>query len=741
MKKKILGCGLFFAGCLLLFAQELIRNGSFEKKPDEWVVKGKYKLDTVEKTEGEHSLLVTKKNGRGFDEMRQEVKVEPDTDYELTYYVKGQDLVQSNPQAKTFGVSISISGGGKRLSYGSAGLWKYDHGTFDWKKVTIRFNTKTFNNPDSLRISFQCPSANGTFRLDAVSLRKVGKKTFEVNLFPIRFLDRQPYTIAENLVGTIFLTSQKEKQVEYADGTPAVMTLDLPLFLRLAGATDRFIIKRQDKHSQVAYPVTEKKITRDGQPFRRYTISFDAPFIQQLGEGWYYQKIFLVPENGSAGKKGTIYWSFTIGKDSQKEASHPVVIHKPVLNTGAPCKRFLFDIGYSSVHTSPFPELRTIMTPFWKSLAVRPALGLKMGQGSDPEFTTTCYLNGDDPFVDMPHGRDAWYGYREKSPKDVKVKGLAIPTSPSWFKLEDPDKLYESYLRNSIRTALKLHPEIKVIRWDYEPERTGYDPEGRARFAQHLKLDHTPSIAEIGSKYRLQWRKYTLELNARFISKVAKIVKDEAPGCKFDVTSELLTNNNVSRWCDVDMRMIDRDPNIDQLTGMPYFCGAEFFDEANRNLSVIRKPLIFAQDPSERIWSYFSKYTPKRLYQNILATAALGGKGICHWPDDSMVAEYYQCLADVYGLIARYEDVYFDGKRVDREFTVTPQNTSPDYSDSLRMTTHEYRGKYYFTLFNYNEKDPVIVRIQGKDKDILAELPAAGAKVVEADSPGRAAGQ
>ena len=40
------------------------------------------------------------------------------------------------------------------------------------------------------KISFQCPSANGTFRLDAVSLRKVGKKTFEVNLFPIRFLER-----------------------------------------------------------------------------------------------------------------------------------------------------------------------------------------------------------------------------------------------------------------------------------------------------------------------------------------------------------------------------------------------------------------------------------------------------------------------------------------------------------------------------------------------------------------------
>ena len=266
------------------------------------------------------------------------------------------------------------------------------------------------------------------------------------------------------------------------------MTLDLPPFIRLAGATDRFILKRQDKYSQVAYPFTETTITRNGQSYRRYTISFDAMFVRQLGSSWYYQKLFLVPEKGSAGKAGTIYWSFTIGNDRQKETSHPVSIHKPVLNPGTPSKRFSLDIGYSSVHGSPFPELRKIMTPFWKSLTVKPAFQLDMGQGSDPDYSAVCVMNGDDPFVDMPHGRAAWNRYREKSPKDVKVTGRAVATSPSWFKLEDPDKLWENYLRNSIRTAVKLHPEIEVIKWDYEPERTGYDPEGRARFAKHLKL-------------------------------------------------------------------------------------------------------------------------------------------------------------------------------------------------------------------------------------------------------------
>lgn len=749
MKKTLLQSIFLLWGYMLqLQAENLIQNGSFENGVDGWTLKGKCSLETNDKIDGIQSLLVTKKNNRGFDEIRQEIKVQPDTDYELTYYVKCCDLVRSNPNVKIYGVSLYLSGGGKRLCYGSEGMWKYDNGSFDWKKVVIRFNTKTFKNPGSILLGLQCPSANGTFLLDAVTLQIVKKRSYSVDLFPLRFLKGKTYSIAENLVGTIFLTSTKEKTVKYATGTQAVMTLDLPSFIHLAGVTDRFIIKRQGKYSQVAYPFTVRNITRNGKPYRRYIISFDSHFIQFLGESWYYQKIFLLPGKDSAGKKGMICWSLTIGKDVQAERCHPIAIHKPILNPDAPCKRFSLDIGYSSVHVSPFNDLRKKMNSYWKKLSVKPSVQLEMGQGSDPDYSMICVLKGDDSFVDMPHGRAAWNEYRKKTLKDVKVTGGIMQTSPSWFKLEDPDQLYESYLRNSLRTALKLHPEIKVIVWDYEPERTGYDPEGRKRFAHELNLEHTPSITEIQQQYRSQWRKYTLNLNARFISKVAKIVKDEAPGCRFVVTSEQLRNKKVSNWCDVDMRLIDQDRNIDMLQGMPYFCGAEFFDDIRYNLSVIRKPMIFSQNPSERIWSFFRQYTPDRLYQNILAVAALGGKGICHWPDDSMSAEYYQCFADAYGLIAQYEDVYFDGKRIDHEFTLTPQNTVtktisdgmktyminfPDFKSSLRMTAHEYRGKYILTLFNYNETEAVIVQIKGKGKNFLASIPAAGAKVIDTE--------
>ena len=101
MKKSIFGCVALFTGCVALFgAEELIKNGGFEAGTDGWVVKGKCAFDAADKTEGQQSLLVTKKQGIRFDEIRQEVKVEPETDYELSYQVKTDALEKANPQAR-----------------------------------------------------------------------------------------------------------------------------------------------------------------------------------------------------------------------------------------------------------------------------------------------------------------------------------------------------------------------------------------------------------------------------------------------------------------------------------------------------------------------------------------------------------------------------------------------------------------------------------------------------------------
>ena len=736
----------------ILPAQELVQNGSFESGLEGWGIGGRASFDKTDKIGGVQSLKVTTR-GKEFGHIIQKIRLEPNTEYELNYYVKGTNLIRLNDSSAACGPYVTLDGGGKkRFSYGSRGLFKFDYGTFPWRKVTVRFNSKQFGNAPEIKLLFGCPNTKGTFWLDEVSLKKVNLPAYNVTLFPINFLRdtnyASEYSVAENLIGTIFLTSTRDPgRPRFLHGTKSVMTLDLPEFLRLAGAVDRFIIQRKKgQFSYGKYVIAEKKITRDGQSYRRYTIHFDDFFAPMLGVGYYYQKIFLQPEEKSAGKKGKMYWSFNVGGFSQKESSFPVVIASPIPVNRKPCKRFAFNPGYSSVHHSPFKELRPIMNRYWKSLTERLYMRLNLGEGSESGCRIICNMIGDDVMFDTPNGRIAAREYVKKAPANIKVSNQKSGSSPSWYKVDDPDKLYENYLRKSVRQVLKDYPEVKRFEWDYEPERGGYDPEGRARFARVLKLEKVPSIDEILEKYRSQWKKYTLKLNAEFIAKTARIIKEEAPHCEIALESVALQVDSRSGWCDVDMKLLDSVPEIDLLVGMPYITGAVFFDEISYNTRTLKKPMEFDQDPSERLWFMFKAYTPKRLYQNIIAVAALGGKGIGHWPDDSMTAEYYKMISDAYSLIACYEDVYFDGKRVDKKFTMTPLNvvskkvtdgekqatvSFPDFQNDLRMTVHEYKNQYYFTIFNYNEKEPVIIRLEGCGKSFLASVPAGGAKVIE----------
>jgi hypothetical protein len=752
MKLLHLLVGFTLVIAISAMAQDLLKNGDFENGLSGWEISGKALFDTQNKISGTQALKIDKSAGKGFDEIYQFISLKPDTEYELSYYVKGQDITKTVEQANVYGVSCTLAAGNRR-AYGCDGLWKYDNGTFDWRKVVVRFNSNDFKS-DTLRVGIQFPNAKGIAWIDAFSISESQKEAYRITLFPIKYLDTSPYSIAENLVGTIFLNSAPENSGKkysgknYSSGTTAVMIFEMPEFVRLAGVTDRMILKNQQgEYTQTAYPFAECKIERDGQTYRRYTITFDQRMLSLLGARWYYHKIFLLPEAESAGKKGVLAWSFKIGEDRQAEEKCAIEITPAIVHHAAACRRFRLDIGYSAVDNSPFTELRPIMSSFWKNLSVSPASQLDMGGGVNPDYAQKLVVIGDDTMLDFPFGREATKAYRLKAPANIDVQGRKDQT-PSWYKLEDPERIYENYLRASIREALKKYPRIAAFKWDYEPTRGGYDEEGRSRFAKSLQLAKTPSIDEIQCDYRAEWSKYTYELNAKFIAKVAQIFKEEAPDREFILTTAELrsSGSHLSRWCDVDIRLVDNDPNIDTIEGMPYHTGSEFFDDIDFNTKNIKKPMTFAQDPSERIWSYFQKYTPDRVRQNIVAVAALGGKGVCHWPDDSMKAEYYKAFADAYAIISMYENVYFDGKRVDDDFTLTPQNVIsmeiagdrgkvkldfPDFKSSTRMAVHEFKGDFYFTIFNYNEAEPVILEVSGHGKTFLAEIPPAGVEVIE----------
>ncbi len=576
------------------------------------------------------------------------------------------------------------------------------------------------------------------------SLSASEKPPFNVTLFPLKFQAGKPFTVAENLIGTLIMEStpgtKKYRNIK------AEMTMDLPLFIKLAGAADRKVTKKNGEYVENAWTITESEIQRDGVAYRRYKITFNDMFPSLLGSSWYYSKLYLQPEKGSAGQKGHLYWSFNVGTDVQPEAAALIEVVPAIIHEEEPCKRFRLGLGFSSVDLSPFKELRKPMSDFWSKLAVRPETEMPMLPEPNPVYRHSLILNGNDLRPETPFGIEALRKLREQAPRDTNIKGAPTETA-LWYKVEDPEAIFENYLRSGIRSAVKDIPSLEVLKWDYEPTREGYDEGGRARFAAHMKLDLVPSLQEIQDKYHREWRQYRYKLNAKFIARAAKIVKEEAPGRELMLISTELhaAGDHLSRWCDVDIRLSDADPNIDVFGVMPYRAGTEFFDDINFNTRTLKKPLFLYQDPSERLWTYFKVYSPARLKQNIVAAAALGAVGIGLWPEDSMVAEYYRAVSEAYAVIARHEDAFFDGRRVDAEFSITPKNVFsrnypggmlyfPDFSSKLRMCVSEYCGTLVYSIFNYNESDDVIVEIAGRGQKFLSKIPAAGVAVIRSEN-------
>lgn len=127
--------------CTASFAENLIQNGDFSQGLKFWGVSSK-KIQisaTVTTPDGKKAVCLPTHST-----IKQYVKLEPDTDYELTYMIKGENIVPTKP---------SNSGG--CIVFNAGKVWDRSTpaprnarmtGTFDWKKHTYRFNSSKFKN-------------------------------------------------------------------------------------------------------------------------------------------------------------------------------------------------------------------------------------------------------------------------------------------------------------------------------------------------------------------------------------------------------------------------------------------------------------------------------------------------------------------------------------------------------------------------------------------------------------------
>ena len=660
--------------------------------------------------------------------IRKSFAVEPNSKYELTWYVKGKEIESGNKR----GAAILLNSGKKWTLAVSNPEGTPETGTFDWRKGRKIIDTSIYNSGE-IRIYLRI-NCQGTVWYDALKLEKInvpsnktneGKNiSYNVKLFPLMF-EKDGVSFCENMPAMLHIITAGKGNYT---GKTAKMKLDVPEFLDFQGIGETFALEQGRRRTKT----TVSEIYRDKLKYKRHEIVFSKEFVTLFGRSWFGHVIVMDPAIGSAGKTGRIYWSFDLGGEIQKEQSFTVKILPPVKMAAKPCSRFA--LWATKLH-APYlmlPGRSTADTlKFWNSLSDRKFA--MMGPPRDqrlrlmPEYEKILMFGGNH-FAEFYPAGDESRKFMKQMPQDIKNNGQNSGKVSVWALVDDPDGVYEKYLRNILRRIKKnAVSELKNIAWDFEPQPNGFDEGGRKRFAQKTGLDHTPSIEEINRKYSKQWFDYMVKLHADLIAKNAKIIREELPGVKFWLCSDNLraAKPHVGQWCGVDVSLSDE--VVDVHNHMPYYTGIRYFDDLAYCIGKLRKPYLPLIDPAERMLSFYRQYSGPKIEQNIVATAALGGIGIGFWPDDVMPGEYYHAIAGGFEKVSKAEPYYFEGKRCDKGIAVKPKNavsrelpngkqiTYPDFSQSLRFTAHKLNGKYLVTLFNYDETKELIAEVSGKD--------------------------
>ena len=201
----------------------------------------------------------------------------------------------------------------------------------------------------------------------------IAEDVFKGEIFPLKFMPDEDYTIAENIpavfcVNTWAVTEDAKRNL---GGGKPVMILELPAFLKLSGAC----IQTGYAKKLQALPATERKIRRNGMDYIHYEIPFfysgNWYNMLKVGAPHAYNdfRLFVEARPGSAGKNGMIYWSFRFGEEKVSESKHNVAVLDAVVPPARPAKYFASSIGRSIATDTPFAEMDRKIVDYWKGLS------------------------------------------------------------------------------------------------------------------------------------------------------------------------------------------------------------------------------------------------------------------------------------------------------------------------------------------------------------------------------------
>ena len=563
----------------------------------------------------------------------------------------------------------------------------------------------------------------------------------DVHLFPVDF-QRGLFSVTENYPYKIVVKFTADVWPLHKD--PPQFVIELPAQVKLLQATTRVRVPVE------SIDFTTENFNRDGKEYTRYTMTLPTRKLNYHPTAMAYWRngfsIYLDAAKGSAGLSGDVNYYFIHKGEKLLERSFCLTVMPEIPMDRPAFQRFRMTV-------KEFPSARLADTTIlarqlamWTSFAPKlymswswehynyPATSLAMLH-QNAEFFFWTFACGHSTMILGNSGTDD-LGFcvnnkvtRPGVPPFYRADGTIDPQGicPQYL-MQDPDGLfYGEYLRRAIAKARAASPGMKTFIIDYEPLAGGGTCDNCLRdFARFAKLSTVPSREDIqpGRPLNRSWQLYKVHQNKIIMTKIAQAVKRHYPDMEVSFCSTELrpSAEAVNTWDAVDVAAVER--VTDFYSFMIYSTGMDYY----RHLSYAAEHLTTAGsfpwiDPSEQDERFFLRYSPEKVQQNIIATIALGARGLMFYPTDNLDGRYMTAIARVAGILASLEDVYY-GNDLSKQVRFKVLNTNrlnlfdergnltvaeyPDLNNQVKIHLHEKDGTYVLSILNYAAEKAVI---------------------------------
>lgn len=506
----------------------------------------------------------------------------------------------------------------------------------------------------------------------------------------------------------------------------AALVIELPVELRIAEAYNMHTALTQVEKPQIT------PIERNGRKFNRYTFTNPRVFrIIQKAFAWERKlAMAIVPAKPELTEKVfPVYWYLTADRKKSEEHNFKLRLLPPMVKAKMP-KSFpnyswsLLDINFDS------PALfKKVAEGIEKS-------GMNYRKRSSAhrykKIDNILAARGWKFYVTNPdYYHPKFCGLNKSTLKDKiamsknpKGSTYAHKICPSYFNTSQEfrkhiysflQKKYSSYgIKNGDVIIFDIEP--------WQPMEWCFCESCRKDFAKKNNLKTIPAAQEIKNKHSGQWSAFRNAQTAETTKIIADFFRKNYP------KSKIFDYDYVVDFSKPDYRnyykAVAKDPKLNEkyidghFASYYHYTDKRAFDLIDINIKNLKKD-YYVVAGLDRLGYLNSNeiLSPRRMRMLLLASAVNGAKGFSIYSGEHFDGLYLQMFNRTMPLIAKMENTFQQGKRIDAQINITPlpyhirkikigskvkKIIRPNWKDYFASRAHKFNNNIIISLFNYN---------------------------------------